>query len=90
MSVLAHGTLLPVFRAMHSGRSGEALDAELRELCSAMVMKRTECGGRHALQAALGCRLWLRQFPRVVDAVDHYGGKLQTARKHSAGRCASS
>ena len=68
---------------MQDGRTGEALDAELRELCSALGL-RSEHGGRRALEAALSCRLWPRRFPRVTDAVEHYDCKLQTAKGHSA------
>ena len=84
VSALAHGSLLPVFRAMHEGRSGEALDAELRQLCCAMGMQRTKYGGRRALEAALACRLWPRRFACVADAVRHYGCTVQTAKVHSA------
>ena len=84
MSSLAHGTLLPVFQAMHAGRSGEALDSELRDLSSAIGMKRSEYGGRRAIEAALACRLWPLRFRRVADAVNHYGCSMQTAKVASA------
>ena len=84
VSALARGSLLPVFRAMYDGRTGEALDAELRLLCCAMGMQRTEVGGRRALEAALACRLWPGRFAGVADAVRHYGCTMQTAKVHSA------
>ena len=83
MSSLAHGSLLPVFQAMQDGRTGEALDAELRAQFSALGM-RSEYGGRRALEASLSCRLWPRRFPCVADAVEHYGCTMQTANVHSA------